>query len=668
MDRKKKLATTLLFWIAGTGSAAAADLQAVAIEPSWTSMYVGGGIGYAHADHGFYGGYELDTCTNAVRIQTDEGLLTDCGLYGDFFTPFPDPNEFPFIPEPVFVNQLSGDDDLDGMADGAEFRAHIGADYEATDEFVVGVRFGAAFGDMEGKVDFELDDFERFTPEDGSDVPWGDFTGALTLRSEWSWEAIARMGYLVHPSVLAYWGLGVKQRRYDAKLEWTRFVVHTDCTAQGCDFLLEPRPNGERDEDFTATGGTVGVGVEALLGGGRWSVGVEGFYTRYQPNKTITQPGVLAPGGVLEGLDSSGDGGVVDTSRRARDVFVLDQGSLYDLEVRAFANLRMGMPGVGWANLKQETPPDPRWTAFYLGGGVGFTHADHSYFGGYDYDTCSNAVRVQTDAGLLSDCGLSRDFDTIPFPDPDLFDFPIPDPIFVNILSGEDALDGTADGPEVHAQIGADYHATENIVVGIRAGAALGGGDGEVDFGLNDFDSFEGPVPDGDFRGALVLDSEWSWNLITRMGLLARPNLLVYGALGVKQRRYDADLEFDRFFTDQVHTGEGSTFTFLPPEHQEKHVDFTATGGTVGAGIEALLGAGRWSVGAEGFYTRYQTNHTITTSDVLVRDGAVFGVDNSTPMERPFGFRARDTLVIDQQDLYEIEGRIFANYRFNLGR
>ena len=216
--------------------------------------------------------------------------------------------------------------------------------------------------------------------------------------------------------------------------------------------------------------------------------------------------------------------------------------------------------------------------------------------------------------------------------------------------------------------VGADYEASDEVVVGIRAAVGFGGANGDTSFNFRDLGGFdeegEGFAPEGDFRGAITLDPEWSWDLIARLGFLAHPRLLLYGALGAKQRHYEASLEFAEFTTRRVDTAEGTTYTLLFDENVEVRQDYTATGGTVGGGAEALLWDGRFSVGAEAFYTRYQDQKAFNTP-VLTENEAntIISVGSEELLAE---YRARDKLLVDQQDLFDVELRVFGSYRFNL--
>jgi opacity protein-like surface antigen len=303
------------------------------------------------------------------------------------------------------------------------------------------------------------------------------------------------------------------------------------------------------------------------------------------------------------------------------------------------------------------------WTSIYVGLGGKYLWGSQSYFAGYEYDRCQNEPRESTPEGTITGCSRGTDegvFADSPFP-----------PLFVNEFSGQHDIEGDFEGFEWDASIGFDTQPTEDLVLGLRLNVGVGGDvGGEVSTEFSDFDELP-EVPNGDFDATFDIQSEWMWDLVARYGVLAQPDLLLYGALGVKQRHFSASLETIRYIPTQVFTAENTTVTFDDGTRAVRDADYTATGGTVGVGLEKLLFDGRFSVGVEAFYTRYQDRGPISVEAiapgqvVTIRTPTFDENDDPSNLEE-IQFRGRDELKLDQDGLFDLELRVFGNVRFNL--
>jgi len=161
----KQLLLALTAAAAFSGSAMAADMAprtytkavAPAAVASWTGCYISGG-----------GGYGL------FRVNRDE--RTAGGT--------------------VFANTTAGGDGWLGTG-GA------GCDYQFSNRWVIGAFADGTFSDIKGDASTRVATF-------------GD-TAVGQLKSDWSWAAGARVGYLVNPSVLTYFDAGYTQAHFKAQ-------------------------------------------------------------------------------------------------------------------------------------------------------------------------------------------------------------------------------------------------------------------------------------------------------------------------------------------------------------------------------------------------------------------------------------------------------------------
>lgn len=315
----------------------------------------------------------------------------------------------------------------------------------------------------------------------------------------------------------------------------------------------------------------------------------------------------------------------------------------------------------------------PSWTAIYIGLGIGYSHLDHDLRATYDLDTCNTAARTQTELGLLiGGCGLATDTEFIPMPEGG-FPFLPPGPnnsgpYFQDYIGGSVELgEEGGDGAHVQGRIGADYQMGD-FVAGIRGSVAFGPTiESTAEFDINDFAEPSQDLEDwGDFFEAeYTLRSELSWDVIGRLGRLVKPNLLLWGGVGVKQRFYEAEITSVRY--NPTFLGEG---TFLEPDPPRSGGvrDFSMLGGTIGGGAEALLGeSGNWSVGAEAFYTVYDADDSYgDTPLLLVDDRFPYGAGDGTTIPGIGPPGVEDFDIVNGSPT-EIEFRVFGNYRFNMG-
>jgi outer membrane immunogenic protein len=278
------LATIVLSIIAIAGAAKAADLPAKApvtkapppLIYNWTGFYVAGGFGY--------GMFNLDsTVSDATGLLSDNITNAGRGLFGTIAAGF---------------------------------------DYQFSNRIIAGVFADYDFSDIKGH--FSDPNFER----------------SGEIKQTRAWAAGARVGYLVNPSVLSYFGAGFTQARFSA----------TALT----NFGIEPVVLNSTQAQ-TYNGWFLSSGVEAMLPGlPGWSVKTEYRFSDYG-NKDVTI------------FDASG----LPTTAVARI-------HPYVQTVRAEVAYKFGWgrEALGGAHMAYAAaPPAPaayNWTGFYIGAGGGY--------------------------------------------------------------------------------------------------------------------------------------------------------------------------------------------------------------------------------------------------------------------------------------------------------
>src|SRR5262245_48484570 len=275
------LATTAFSVIVAGGAASAADMPVKAPKApppviyNWTGFYVAGGFGY--------GMFNLDsTVFDASGLLSDNITNAGRGLFGT---------------------------------------VGLGFDYQFTDRIVAGVFADYDFSNIKGH--FSDPNFER--------------SGEIKQRS--AWAAGARIGYLVNPAVLSYWGAGFAQARF-AGTALTNFGI-------GPEVLNSTQAQ-------TYNGWFLSSGIEAMLRGlPGWSVKTEYRFADYG-NKDVTIFDVA--------------GSPTATARIHP----------YVQTVRAELAYKFGLPrgalGSG-AMAYAAAPAAPvayNWTGFYIGAGGGY--------------------------------------------------------------------------------------------------------------------------------------------------------------------------------------------------------------------------------------------------------------------------------------------------------
>jgi outer membrane immunogenic protein len=221
-----RIPTTILALAALTlgQSALAADMPVKARPAalySWTGFYVGGGFGY-----GMY---------NFESSITDFGFLRS---------------------------------DNQTFAGRGWFATVVGGyDHQFSERIVAGVFVDLDLSNIRGR--------------------WGDPYWEETglLRQRWAWAAGGRIGYLVHPAVLAYVNAGYTQARFDQSNLFA--------------FGLPNQPANDFIPAQTYGGWFGGGGLEAMLGGG-WSIKTEYRLADYG---THTVPIVANTGVPTGGVD-----------------------------------------------------------------------------------------------------------------------------------------------------------------------------------------------------------------------------------------------------------------------------------------------------------------------------------------------------------------------------
>ncbi|HET8544877.1 MAG TPA: hypothetical protein VFL68_10250 [Pseudolabrys sp.] len=205
------LTTTALSIAVMGGAVSAADLPAKApiykappaVIYNWTGFYVAGGFGY--------GMFNLDSSlTNNGVLVSDNVTNAGRGLFGT---------------------------------------VGLGFDYQFSDRIVGGVFADFDFSNIKGHF---------------SD-PWWERSGEI--KQTWAWAAGARVGYLVNPAVLSYFGAGFTRARFSS-------VALTDSGlgTSGLDIT----------EAQTYNGWFLSSGVEAMLPGlPGWSVKTEYRFADY---------------------------------------------------------------------------------------------------------------------------------------------------------------------------------------------------------------------------------------------------------------------------------------------------------------------------------------------------------------------------------------------------
>ncbi|HZP70817.1 MAG TPA: autotransporter domain-containing protein [Pseudolabrys sp.] len=287
MAKPKLLTTTALSIALFAGAASAADLPAKtpiykapiykappAAIYNWTGFYVAGGFGY--------GMFNLDSSLRVNgNLESDNVTNAGRGLFGT---------------------------------------VGVGFDYQFANRIVGGV-----FGDF---------DFSNIKGHFSD--PWWEGSGEI--RQNWAWAAGARIGYLVNPAVLSYFGAGFTRARFSG-VTLTDFGLGTS----GFDTI----------QAQTYSGWFLSSGIEAMLPGlPGWSVKTEYRFSDYgDRDVAIFEPPPPRVGGA-----------VVNIHPRVQTV-------------RAALAYKFGggRDALGSAHMAYAAAPAAyNWTGFYIGAGGGY--------------------------------------------------------------------------------------------------------------------------------------------------------------------------------------------------------------------------------------------------------------------------------------------------------
>ena len=276
--------TTALSIAVTAGAASAADLPTKApvykapapVIYNWTGVYVSGGFGY--------GMFNLDSSlTVGGNLESDNVTSGGRGLLGT---------------------------------------VGVGFDYQFSNRIVAGV-----FADW---------DFSNIKGHFGD--PWWERSG--DIKQNWAWSAGGRIGYLVNPAVLSYFGAGFTRARFSA-------VTLTDDGFGLVGFDTVPAQ--------TYSGWFLSSGVEAMLPAmPGWSVRTEYRFADYG---TKDLP-------ILEGPNTGIGGGVVHVHPRVQTV-----------RAALAYKFGWGRETLGSAAMAYAAAPAPvayNWTGFYVGVGGGY--------------------------------------------------------------------------------------------------------------------------------------------------------------------------------------------------------------------------------------------------------------------------------------------------------
>jgi outer membrane immunogenic protein len=276
------LAATALSIVVTGGPAKAADMPSKApvykappaVLYNWTGFYVGGGFGY--------GMFNLDSSLRVNgSVESDNITNTGRGLLGT---------------------------------------VGLGFDYQFTNRIVAGAFADWDFSDIKGHF---------------SD-PWWERSGEI--KQNWAWAAGARVGYLVNPAVLSYFGGGFTQARFSG-VTLTDFGLGTT----GADTTQPQIYNGW----FLSSG------IEAMLRGlPGWSVKTESRFADYG-NKDVS---------IIEPAPPRVGGGVVRIHP-------------YVQTVRAELAYKFGWGREALGSGAMAFAPATvayNWTGFYVGAGGGY--------------------------------------------------------------------------------------------------------------------------------------------------------------------------------------------------------------------------------------------------------------------------------------------------------
>ncbi len=275
------LATTALSIVVAGGLARAADLPAKApvykapraVLYNWTGLYVAGGFGY--------GMFNLDSSlTNNGNTVSDNVTNGGRGLFGT---------------------------------------VGLGFDYQFTNRIVAGVFADWDFSDIKGHF---------------SD-PWWERSGEI--KQNWAWAAGARIGYLVNPAVLSYFGGGFTQARFSG-------VTLTDFGLGLTGF--------DTTQAQTYNGWFLSSGVEAMLPGlPGWSVKTEYRLSDYGNSDVTIFNSTGAPSGGVARIHP-----YVQTVRTSL---------AYKF---GWGREALGSGAMAYA----AAPVAYNWTGFYIGAGGGY--------------------------------------------------------------------------------------------------------------------------------------------------------------------------------------------------------------------------------------------------------------------------------------------------------
>lgn len=249
----KKIFTTAASILALASAANAADLRgslkdAAYVEQvataTWTGFYIGieagGGAGVFDAardiEHGvdfFHTNKETDVREN-VRLLTDrQSSRLDLGMEGVFGG----------------VN--------------AEYKHQFG-------KAVVGVFGNFDWSGMEGDHSYGR---EVVIHGRTDDFQLAQESGRLNVEKEWNADLGVKLGWLYTPDTLVYGLIGAS---------WGRFNLKGGSDLSFIEGEFAPFPGSSLDKSETLVGLTLGAGIETRLDDAKkWSLGVEGRYTRY---------------------------------------------------------------------------------------------------------------------------------------------------------------------------------------------------------------------------------------------------------------------------------------------------------------------------------------------------------------------------------------------------
>ena len=277
------LAATALSIVVAGGAASAADLPRKApvlkapqaVLYNWTGVYVSGGFGY--------GMFNLDSSlTEGGILRSDNVTSAGRGFFGT----------------------VGG-----------------GFDYQFGNRFVAGLFADFDFSNIKGHF---------------GDPDW-ESSGAI--KQKWAWAAGARIGYLVNPAVLSYFGAGFTQARFSG-------VTLSSFGLRLADF--------DTIQAQTYNGWFLSSGIEAMLPGlPGWSVKTEYRFSDYR-SKDVT---------IFD-----------ETGPPAATVHVHP----YVQTVRAALAYKFGWgrDALGSAAMAYAAAPPPppnySWTGFYIGAGGGY--------------------------------------------------------------------------------------------------------------------------------------------------------------------------------------------------------------------------------------------------------------------------------------------------------